>query len=69
MSMVYAEAGENFTAAVKRVQNEIKPHENYLDLNFNDIVVRVHPNSNVNDLGTIYDLKREVWILRTKYMS
>ena len=67
--MVYAEAGENFTAAVKRVQNEMKPHEEHLDLNFNDITVRVHRNSNVHDLGTIYDLKHQLVILRVKYMS
>ena len=66
--MVYGQAGENFTAAVKRVQNEMKPNEKYLDLNFNAITIRVHRDSNVNDLGTIYDLTHQLTILRVKHM-
>jgi len=64
--LVFAQSGEHFTEAVKRVQSEMKPHEKYLDLNFNDIVVRVYHNSNIHDLGTIYELKRQLNYLTIK---
>jgi hypothetical protein len=58
--MVYAESGELFRHAVKRVQDTMKPSENYLDLVFNEIRIRVSHDSNIDDLCTIYDLKHEL---------
>lgn len=60
MALVYAQSGDIFSHAVRRVQNEMKPSEDYLDLNFNDVVIRVYHDSNINDLAVIYDLKREL---------
>jgi hypothetical protein len=58
--VVYAEAGDHFVTAVKKAQNEIRLNEDYLDLEFNEIRVRVSKDSNVHDLETIYHLKCEL---------
>ena len=55
--IVYAEAGDNFAHAVKKVKEQIKSSEDYLDLEFNEIRVRVSKESSIDDLATIYDLK------------
>lgn len=55
--IVYAEAGDNFVHAVKKVKEQIKSNESYLDLEFNEIRVRVSKESSIDDLATIYDLK------------
>ena len=55
--IVYAEAGDNFFHAVKKVREQIKSSEDYLDLEFNEIRVRVSKESSIDDLATIYDLK------------
>ena len=55
--IVYAEAGDNFVHVVKKVKEQIKSSEDYLDLEFNEIRVRVSKESSIDDLATIYDLK------------
>ena len=58
--IAYAESGDSFPLAVKKVQETLKNPEDYCDLEFNEIRVRVSKNSNVGDLCTIYDLKHQI---------
>jgi hypothetical protein len=53
----YAQPGENFAEAVKRVQNEMNYGTDEVILNFNDIPVVVNRDSLIYDLATIYDLR------------
>ena len=69
MSKVYAEAGDMFITAVKKVKDMMKPSESHLVLVFNGIEITVYHNSHPADLATIYDLKHELARMRIKYMS
>lgn len=64
----YAQSGESFYSAVSRIQSEMLHREDYIDLIFNDISVRVSKNSNPHDIATIYDLKCELRRLKLLVM-
>lgn len=66
--LVYAEKGDHFVTAVKKTQNQIRSNEDYLDLEFNGIRVRVSKNSNLDDLSTIYNLKSELKRLENNFI-
>jgi hypothetical protein len=57
---VYAQPGENFSNAVKRVQNEMNRDTDEVILEFNDIPVVVNRDSLLYDLATIYDLRSRI---------
>jgi hypothetical protein len=57
---VYAQSGESFFEAVKRVQNEMNQDTNAVILEFNDTYVVVSRNSLIYDLATIYDLRNKI---------
>jgi hypothetical protein len=63
---IEAEKGMNFYEAVKFAKKEIKETD-YLDLKFNDIVVRVSKDSNIDDLSIIYHLKHTINRLKLGY--
>ena len=54
--LAYAEAGDSFSSAIRKVQDSLRHPEDYCDLMFNGIRIRVAKNSNIHDLSTIYDL-------------
>jgi hypothetical protein len=64
--IIDAEMGMNFYEAVKFAKKEIKGTD-YLDLKFNDIIVRVSKDSNIDDLSTIYNLKHTINRLKLGY--
>jgi hypothetical protein len=68
-TLMYAESGDNFYTAVKKVQDSLKNQNDYCDLEFNEISVRVSKDSNINDLATIYDLKHCIRRLKAGYNS
>jgi len=57
---VYAQPGENFSNAVKRVQSEMNQDTDEVILEFNDIPVMVNRDSLLYDLATIYDLRSRI---------
>jgi hypothetical protein len=57
---VYAQPGENFSNAVKRVQSEMNQDTDEVILEFNDIPVVVNRDSLLYDLATIYDLRSRI---------
>jgi hypothetical protein len=65
--MMYAEAGDNIYSAIRKVQSSLLSGEDYQDLSFNDISIRVAKNSNINDLTTIYNLKHQILRLKAGY--
>ena len=65
--LVYSESGENFINAVKRVKSMLKNDEDYLDLEFNELRIRVSKNSNIDDLCVIYDLKHTIRRMKSGY--
>jgi len=65
--IVQAEKGMNFYDAVKKVKENMFNNESYLDLEFNDIRVRVSKDSNIDDLSTIYYLKRTIERMKLGY--
>jgi hypothetical protein len=65
--IVQAEKGDNFYGAVRKVKEQIYRDNQYLDLEFNNIRVRVSKDSNIDDLATIYDLKRIIERMKLGY--
>lgn len=65
--LVYAEKGQNFIQAVQSLQKTLKTPDDYCDLEFNNIRVRVSKTSNIDDLYTIYNLKHVINRLRLGY--
>jgi hypothetical protein len=65
--IVQAEKGDNFYEAVRKVKENMFNNESYLDLEFNDIRVRVSKDSNIDDLSTIYYLKRTIERMKLGY--
>ena len=65
--IIYAEAGVSFYKAVKDLQQSLNSSNEYLDLVFNDISIRVSKNSNIDDLSTIYNLKHTTNRLKLGY--
>ena len=65
--VVKAEKGQNIYQAIEDLQESLSTMDSYLDLEFNDIVVRVTKNSNINDLTTIYNLKHTINRLKLGY--
>jgi hypothetical protein len=65
--IAYAEKGDSFYSACKKVQETLKNPEDYCDLIFNDIRVRVSKNSNIDDLQTIYHLQHTINRLKAGY--
>lgn len=65
--IAYAESGDNFFSAVKKLQETLKTSEDYCDLEFNEIRVRVSKTSNINDLSAIYDLKCKIRRMEAGY--
>ena len=65
--LAFAEAGESFYGAVKKVQDSLRLENDYCDLEFNGIRVRVSKNSNIDDLSTIYNLKHTIRRLQAGY--
>ena len=57
--IIEAEKGMNFYEAVKFAKKEIKETD-YLDLKFNDILIRVSKDSNIDDLSITYYLKHTI---------
>lgn len=64
--LAYAEKGESFFSAVRKVQGSLAPGR-YCDLEFNEIRVRVSKDSNIDDLSVIYDLKAKIRRLEAGY--
>jgi len=58
--IAFAQSGDSFVEAVKKVQQSLSLPNDYCDLEFNEIRVRVSKNSNLGDLCTIYDLKHHI---------
>jgi hypothetical protein len=55
------EAGENFYDFITRIKKQIKESNGlHAGVMFNGIQIIVNHDSNVNDLGIIYDLKRKL---------
>jgi hypothetical protein len=67
--LAYAETGENFNNAVNRIKLSLKDNNDYCDLEFNEIRIRVSKNSNIDDLATIYDLKHTIRRLKAGYKN
>jgi hypothetical protein len=65
--IVQAEKGMSFYDSVKEVKEQILRDNQYLDLEFNNIRVRVSKNSNIDDLAIIYDLKRIIERMKLGY--
>lgn len=65
--LLYAESGHSFVASVKQVQEILKRGEDYCDLEFNEIRIRVSKDSKIDDLCTIYDLKHKIKRLEAGY--
>jgi hypothetical protein len=65
--IVQAEKGMNFYDAVKKVKENMFNNESYLDLEFNGIHIRVSKDSNIDDLSTIYYLKRTIERMKLGY--
>lgn len=65
--LVYAESGDNIITSIRKVQDSLKNDNDYCDLEFNNIRIRVSKNSNIDDLCTIYDLKYTILRLRAVY--
>ena len=65
--LMYAESGDSFNSAVEKVKKTLKEENDYCDLEFNEIRVRVSKNSNINDLSTIYGLKHTIERLKAGY--
>lgn len=59
--MFEAEKGVNFYEAIKQCKAKIQEKKHsYLVMVFNDIHITVSPDSNSDDLATIYDLKHKL---------
>ena len=65
--IVQAEEGMSFYDSVKKVKEQMLRDDQYLDLEFQKIRVRVSKNSNINDLSTIYDLKYRIERMKLGY--
>jgi hypothetical protein len=65
--IVQAEKGDNFYGAVRKVKEQILRDDQYLDLEFNGIHIRVSKDSNIDDLSTIYYLKRTIERMKLGY--
>lgn len=65
--LAFAEKGESFHGAVEKVKNSLRFDNDYCDLEFNGIRVRVSKNSNIDDLNTIYNLKHTIRRLQAGY--
>ena len=65
--IAYAESGDSFFTAVKKLQSTLKTPEDYCDLEFNEIGVRVSKDSKINDLSVIYDLKHKIRRMQAGY--
>jgi hypothetical protein len=65
--IVQAEKGMSFYEAAKKVKEQILRDDQYLDLEFNNISVRVSKDSNIDDLTTIYYLKCKVERMKLGY--
>ena len=64
---VHAEKGDSFYTAVKKVKDNILKSTDYIDLEFNEIRVRVSKDSNIDDLAIIYDLKCKIRRMEAGY--
>ena len=62
--VVEAEKGDMLITAINKVKGMIKPNEVFLVLRFNDITIKVYPDSNNSDLATIYFLKQKIRIMK-----
>lgn len=59
--MYEPDKGMSFHGAVKELQTRLKYEgQEYRIMKFNDILVTVSHDSNVDDLATIYELKRNL---------
>jgi hypothetical protein len=65
--IVQAEKGMSFYEAAKKVKEQILRDDQYLDLEFNGIYIRVSKDSNIDDLSTIYYLKRTIERMKLGY--
>jgi hypothetical protein len=65
--LAFADKGDSFYGAVQKVQRSLRNPNDYRDLEFNEIRVRVSKNSNIDDLSTIYNLKHTIRRLQAGY--
>ena len=66
-TMIHSQPGDNIFSAISKVKSVLVHDEDYEDLVFNDITIRVAKNSNINDLTTIYNLKHQISRLKAGY--
>ena len=53
--------GTNFYDAVKDLKFELfRTGRSYKEMSFNDIILTVYRDSNIDDIATIYDLKCKI---------
>jgi hypothetical protein len=67
--LTFAEKGESFYGAVEKVKDSLQSDNDYCDLEFNDIRVRVSKNSRIDDFSTIYNLKHTIRRLQAGYKN
>ena len=59
--LIQAEKGDSFVNAVTKAKLKLATTGSaYADLEFNELQVCVHPDSRMDDLCTIYDLKHKL---------
>jgi hypothetical protein len=60
--------GESFRNAVTNLKQDLRRTGSaYKQILFNEIYVTVSPDSNIDDICTIYDLKHELRRLKNKF--
>lgn len=61
MSLYDVQSGENFYQFIRRIQIQMgRDNRNGVHISFNDITFCVHPESYIDDMCLIYDLKCEI---------